>query len=393
MSASQSKKKLTVLQVIPAMRSGGAELGCLQVAEALAAAGHRALVISEGGRMVDDLVRVGAEHITASVATKNPARIWLNARMLARLIAREHVDVVHARSRAPAWSAWLAAKRAGIPFVTTYHSGYTEASALKRAYNAVMVKGARVIAVSQWIADLIASRYGTPRAKIAVIHRVVDLERFDPAAVSEERRAALRRAWGVASDTPIILLPGRVTRRKGHDVLLRAAALIKDDLAFTIVCAGDDQAGSSYRAEMDRLVAQLGLADRVEFVGHVTDMPAAYALATASVSAATSPEGFQRAMLESQAMGVPVAVSDEGPGVEVVRAAARCGEGEATGFNFASGDAQALAAALRTILSMSDAERRAMGARGRAWVASAYGRDTLTRATLALYQDVVREAG
>lgn len=373
------------------MRSGGAELGCLQVAEALIAAGHRALVISEGGRMVDDLVRAGAEHITAPMATKNPVRLWANARMLARLIAREQVDVIHARSRAPAWSAWLASKRARIPFVTTYHSGYREANALKRAYNSVMVKGARVIAVSQWIADLIASRYGTPRSRIVVIHRVVDLERFDPAAVSEARKEALRRAWGVDGNAPIILLPGRVTRRKGHDVLLRAAAHIKDELGFTVVCAGDDQAGSSYRAEMDRLLAQLGLEDRVKFVGHVTDMPAAYALAAVSVSAATSPEGFQRAMLESQAMGVPVAVSDEGPGVEVVRAAPRCAADETTGFNFPSGDTQGLAAALRTLLTMPEAARRAMGARGQAWVAGAYGRDTLTRATLALYQDVVRE--
>lgn len=389
----RADKRLTVLQIIPAMRSGGAELGCLQVAEALVEAGHRALVISEGGRMVDDLARVGAEHITASMATKNPWRMRANARLLAGLIRREKIDLLHARSRAPAWSAWAAAGQVGVPFLTTYHSGYSERNALKRLYNSVMVKGARVIAVSDWIADLIASRYGTPRSRIAVIHRVVDTERFDAVRVSEDRKAALRQAWGLSGDAPVILLTGRVTRRKGHDVLARAAARLKDEVPFICICAGDDQAGTSYRAEMDRLIATLGLGDGFRFVGHVDDMPAAYALASVSVSAATAPEGFQRAMLESQAMGVPVAVSDEGPGVEVVRAPPRVREKEATGYNFGSGDAAALARALRALLTMPDAERRAMGRRGRDWVRGTYSRETLTRATLALYQDVVRERG
>ena len=346
------ESRFTVLQVIPRMRSGGAELGCLQVAVALADAGHRALVVSEGGRMVGALEAAGARHIALPLSSKNPLRMRFNTRALCEIIRRENVDVVHARGRAPAWSALSAARSTGIPFVATYHSEYSERGRIKNLYNSVLVGGGeKVIAVSDHMGALIRARYGTEPRRIAVIHRAYDPVRFNPAAVTASRLAALRELLGVKPGERIVLLAGRITRRKAQADLVAAMGVLKERGidGFTCVFAGEIEK-KDYMAEIEAKVRELGLETRVRFPGNVADMAAAYLLADVSLNISES-EGLPRVALESQAMGVPVIISDTGPGREVALTAPDVAPHAATGLRVPFGEPQALARALGDLLA------------------------------------------
>ncbi|HRN83471.1 MAG TPA: glycosyltransferase family 4 protein [Hyphomicrobium sp.] len=387
------ENRFTVLQIIPRMRAGGAELGCLQVAEALVAAGHRALVASEGGRMVDALEAAGATHITLPLASKNPFVMWQNSKRLADIIRSERVDIIHARSRAPAWSALRAARVTGIRFVTTYHSEYSERGRIKRFYNGVMARADRVVSVSDNMRGLIQSRYGLPLERIPVIHRAFDPARFDPAAVTPERLDAIRAAIGVRPDDLIVLLPGRITRRKAQAHLIEAAGILKERGIENFVCvfAGEVEK-QDYMAELDRRTRALGLTERVRFPGNVGDMAALYSLAAVSLNISEF-EGLPRVALEAQAMGVPVIVSDTGPGREVALTAPDVSPEAATGLRVPFAEPPALAEALAELLGWPEPQRAAMGARAAAHVRSRYTLERLTRGYLAVYQEVLGRKG
>ena len=382
------ERPLTVLQVIPRVNAGGAELGCVQVAEALVRAGHRAIVASQGGRFVGQLLSVGAEHITLPVATKNPFLMWLNSRRLADIIRREKVDIVHARSRAPAWSALWASRETGIGFITTYHSAYSERNQLKSQYNRIMVKGDKVIAVSDYMAELIRSRYHTPDERIAVIHRCIDPKQFDIEALTPERLLAARQACGVGPRDRIVLLAGRIARRKVQDHLIEAAALLRRTGIEDFVCVMAGEAEKpEFLSELKAQAERLGISDKVRFPGHINDMPAVNRLATVALNI-SSFEGLPRAALEAQAMGVPVIVSDTGPGREVARTMPDVPATEVTGLRVPFHAPLELAEALRTMLMMPEYERRAMGERGRLFVRGRYTLDRMTAQTLAVYDEV-----
>jgi glycosyltransferase involved in cell wall biosynthesis len=369
-----------ILQVLPALRSGGVERGTLEIAEAQIAAGFRAIVASAGGEMVPALEALGAKHITLPLTAKSPWAMWRNAAALAALARAEGVALIHARSRAPAWSALIAARRLGLPFVTTYHGAYNEGFPGKRLYNSVMARGDRVIAISHFIAELIRARHGVDEARLRVIPRGVDPRRFDPALVSAERLAALRAAWGVAEGQPIIMLPARVTRWKGQMVLVEAMAQLPGDALALLV--GDAAERPAFQAELQARIAGLGLQDRVRLVGHATDMPAALMLADVVVHASTDAEAFGRTVIEAQAMARPVIASDLGAPRETVA------EG-ITGWRTPPGDAAALAAALSRALAMTDSERAALGARARAAVLSGYTTAAMQAATIATYRELL----
>jgi len=205
---------LSILQVLPALESGGVERGTIEIAQAVSAAGGRALVASEGGRMVPQVERAGGRHVALPLATKNPLNIWLNGFRLSALIRREGVRLVHARSRAPAWSAWLAAQRSGTKFVTTWHGVYGEDFPGKRLYNSVMARGEKVIAISRFVADRLPS-LGVPPDRIRLIPRGVDTVLFDPAAVAGSRMHRLAQAWRLPPGARVVMLPARLTRWKG----------------------------------------------------------------------------------------------------------------------------------------------------------------------------------
>ena len=369
-----------ILQVLPALRSGGVERGTLEIAEAQIAAGFRAIVASAGGEMVPALEALGAKHITLPLTAKSPWAMWRNAAALAALARAEGVALIHARSRAPAWSALIAARRLGLPFVTTYHGAYNEGFPGKRLYNSVMARGDRVIAISHFIADLIRARHGVAESRLRVIPRGVDPRRFDPALVSPARLAALRAAWGVAEGQPIIMLPARVTRWKGQMVLVEAMAQLPGDALALLV--GDAAERPAFQAEVQARIAGLGLQDRVRLVGHATDMPAALMLADVVVHASTDAEAFGRTVIEAQAMARPVIASDLGAPRETVA------EG-ITGWRTPPGDAAALAAALSRALAMTDSERAALGARARAAVLSGYTTAAMQAATMATYRELL----
>ncbi|MEM9725389.1 MAG: glycosyltransferase family 4 protein [Pseudomonadota bacterium] len=386
-NATPDRRPLTILQLTPELNAGGVERGTLEIAQAVAAAGGRALVASAGGRLMGRLAGVGAEGVTLPLASKNPATLLLNARRLARLITREGVDIVHARSRAPAWSGLWAAERAGARFMTTYHGAYSESFPGKRAYNEVMARGDPVIAISHFIAELVMERHQTPPERLRVIPRGADLSVFNEARTTGARVAALANQWGVADDPrTVVLLPGRLTRWKGQTLFVEALALLKTRLgadAFQGVIVGGGAAEAPmgrFERELRAQIAAADLGDVVRLVGHCDDMPAAYQLSGYAVSASLEPEAFGRVAVEAQAMGVPVIAAAHGGALETVAA------GE-TGWVFEPGSAEALADALAEALEQSREARRTMGLAAEARVRRRFSTEAMQNATLAVYAE------
>ena len=369
-----------ILQVLPSLVSGGVERGTLEIAEALVGAGFRAFVASAGGPLVAPLEALGARHVALPLATKSPAGIWRNAGALAALVRAEGIALLHARSRAPAWSALIAARRTGARFVTTYHGTYNEGFPGKRLYNSVMARGERVIAISAFIAGIVRERHGVPADRLRVILRGIDERAFDPARVDPARLDALRSAWVLPEGRPVVMLPARITRWKGQGVLVEAMARLPGDALALLV--GDAGAKPAFRDELQARIAALGLQGRVRLVGHAADMPAALLLADVVVHASTDAEAFGRTVIEAQAMERAVVASDLGGPRETV-------EEGATGFRVPPGDPAALAAAIGRVLAMPPGERAALGARARAAVLARCTTARMAAATLDVYRELL----
>lgn len=373
----------TVLQVLPALVSGGVERGTVDVARALVEAGWRALVVSRGGPMVHEIERVGATHITLPVHSKNPLSWRSTYDRLVDLIRQESVDLVHARSRMPAWLAWRAARRNRVPFVTTFHQRPAAATALKRLYNSVMVKGDRVIAISHYVAERLVADYGLDPARLRVIQRGVDLGLFDPDRVSAERLVRLAERWRVPDGVPVVMLPARVTQWKGHGLLVDALARLERG-SFHCLMVGEDGGRHSVRAALEPKIARLGLTPHIHFVGRCDDMPAVYKMADVVVSASLDPEPFGRVMIEAQAMGRPIVATAHGGARETVL------PGE-TGWLVQPNDAAALADGIRAALSLDGAARDRMAALAVAHVRENFSRYQMCARTLAVYSELLDE--
>jgi glycosyltransferase involved in cell wall biosynthesis len=377
----------TVLQIIPRLDAGGAERTTIDVAAALSEAGARALVACEGGRLVSELQAKGGVWIPFPAGTKNPVLMALNVRRLAKIIRSEDVDIVHARSRAPAWVALGATRRTQTPFVTTYHGAYAGVSKLKLLYNSVMARGDVVIANSAYTAGLIANAYEFARERTAVIHRGSDLRGFSRAAVDRSRVQKIRTSWNVAPEERVILLAARLTAWKGQKVLIEAARLLAErgvtDVRY--ILAGDDQGRAGYVRELDAAIDKAGLTGVVVRVGHVADMPAALAASAALAVPSTEPEAFGRSAVEAQAMGTPVVVTNLGAVPETVLAPPAVAREQRTGWTIPPNDPQALADTLEAILSMGAAARDTLAERARAHVENAFGLEMMCGRTLEIY--------
>jgi len=388
-----AERRPTILQIIPELDTGGAELSAIEIAGAIVRGGGRALVLAEGGgRLAPRVEAAGGEVVPFRAATKNPLRLIWNAHLIRRMIAREGVDLVHARSRAPAWSAMIAARRAGVPFVTTYHGAYNEKTRLKRSYNAIMAKGDVVIANSGYTKRLIETRYGTPSERIRVIYRGVDGEKFDPAAVSEARKAALLAQWQAQPGATIVLQPARLTNWKGQSTVIEAARRLKAEGRLgqcLIVLAGDAQGREAYRQRLEREIQAAGLEGSVILPGHVDDVPAALALADLAIVASIEPEAFGRVATEAQAMGCPVIATDIGAPPETVASPPKFGPDAATGWLVPPGDADRLAAAMGEALSLDAAARTALRARSRDRALRHFGLEAMRLETLGVYDDLL----
>lgn len=374
-----------ILQVTPALNAGGVERTTLEIAAALARAGKTALVASAGGRLEGDLQAAGGELLRLPLDTKNPLTIWTNAARLVDAARARAVRLIHARSRAPGWSAYWAARRLELPFVTTYHGIYSAGFPLKRAYNAVMAKGDIVIANSKFTRAHVIVEHGLDPERVVAIPRGVDLAAFDPAAIGEARVQELRASW--RAHGLIVLLPARLTRWKGQTLAIEAAARIlrRRPGALTLVLAGDSQGRDAYVAELESRIAELGMQQDIILAGHVADMPAA--LKAAHIVLAPSvgrAEAFGRSAAEAQAMGLPVIAADLGGFTETIAS------GE-TGYLTPPGDVEALQAAMERMLDMGEDGRARMGAAAMARARRLYAVSALQEATLAVYDRLLGE--
>ena len=379
--------QVTILQVVPRLETGGSELTTIEIAEALTRAGATALVATEGGRMAKTVLQAGGEIIPMPVASKNPLTMLANARKLTRLIEARGVDLVHARSRAPAWSAFLAARWTKRPFVTTYHGAYTSPGPFKALYNSIMGRGDLVIANSLYTAGLIAGRQHVAEDRIRVIYRGLDSSVFDPLMVPPGPVNALRRRWGVTPETRIVLHAARISGIKGQRQTIQAASRLDQEGALKgccVILAGDAPRKAAYREELLDLIARNRLEDKVRLVGHCGDMPVAFLAADLALVPSLVAETFGRTSIEAQAMGCPVIVSDLGALPETIDGGDRF-----TGWCVPPGDTEALAACIKHALSLSPSERAEIGARGRARVVALFELSQMQAKTLAVYDELL----
>ena len=377
----------TILQVIPDLGAGGAERTTIEIAEALTAVGATALVVSRGGRLERDLAKAGGELIRMeNAASKSPFAIAANAAAITRIVRQRKVDLIHARSRAPAWSALWAARRTHRPFVTTYHGVYNRKSDLKRLYNSIMARGDVVIANSEFTAAHVRVEHPAAADRVIAIPRGVDIARFSPDAVSEERRQDLASLWKLDQGPKgvLILLPARLTGWKGQRDAIAAAALLDERgvQGWRMVFAGDAQGRESYEQGLKEQVLGYGLQDRISIVGHCSDMPAAFAIADIVIAPSREPEAFGRVAAEAGAMGRAVIGSDIGGQREVIV------QGE-TGLLITPGHVSALAEAITSLLDRGPEGRAALGAAAQLRIREKFTTSALQRATLAVYDSLI----
>lgn len=389
---SRARLAPVVLQVLPSLETGGGgvERATIDVAAAITVNGAPAFVASSGGHLVNELDRCGAKHITLPLASKNPLVMRHNVQRLVDIIELHGINIVHARSRAPAWSARAAARRTGCSFITTFHGAYNYGSGIagawKKRYNAVMADGDIVIANSHFIADHLRTRYSVGEDRLRIVPRGVDLNVFDPTKTTVARVVKLANRWNLPDDASVVMLPGRLTRWKGQSLIIEALALLKERVGsenFKVIglLVGSDQGRESYRAGLEQRIKSLGLAGQVQVLGHCPDMAAAYMLTDVVVSASTDPEAFGRVVAEAQAMGRPVVVADHGGAAEQVIASE-------TGWLFTPGNAKALAGALADALSIDADARARLADTAIRHVHNRYSKAGMCLATLDIYAEL-----
>lgn len=379
--ASSKKQTWTVMQLIPNLGAGGAEQTTIDMVQALVQAGHRAIVVSHGGHREREIEKHGGTHIKLPVHSKNPLTIWLNSLRLKHLIRKYKVNIVHARSRAPAWSAYLACQATSAHFITTCHAPFNIGNDWKRRYNSSIILAERVIANSHFVAEYLRSQYQIDNSIIRIIPRGIPIEWFDPNKVIAERMHKMAQDWRVPDGGRIVLLPGRLTRWKGQSVLIEAMSLVKDKNTYCILL-GDDQGRKEYRQELELQINALNLNTRVRVLDHVNDMAVAYMLADIVISASIEPEGFGRVVVEAQAMGRPVIATDIGGSRETIIP-------NQTGWLIPPDDPPMLAKAIDFVLSLTDEDRYNLAMTAIPHVRENFSKDRMTRLTLAVYQEVM----
>jgi len=374
---------MNILQVLPELNAGGVERTTIEVAQALSAAGHIPHVVCDGGRLEDELRAAGGVLHRLRVGSKNPMSLRSNTKALIEIIKTNKIDIVHARSRAPAWPAKAAAKATNTPFITTYHGIYNAKSGLKRRYNAVMAKGDIVIANSNFTKAHIIKEHGIDADNIVVIPRGVDMSVFDPKSVSAKGVKSIRQDWGVG-ECPVILLPGRLTRWKGQLIAVEALKLLGGEAVLVLL--GDAQGRDDYVAEIETKADALGIRDRVNLAGHSRSMPAALSAADVVISASTDPEAFGRVMAEAQAMQRLVVASDHGGAQETIIDGAG-------GYLVAPSDSEALAGGIAKVLALPKAKYTARAKTARKRIGEEYSAAALKSATLAVYERALKDGG
>ena len=372
---------MKILQVLPALEQGGSEWDAIELALALRERGIENGIVSTGGSLVARVVSAGVIHYELPVATKNMFKIIANAGRLARLVKTGGYDLVHVRSRAPAWSVRIAARLAGFPWVATYHGAYgTKPWWFKRWHNGTMLTGRKTICVSDFVKRHVEETYRPAPGQLVTISDGVDLEKFSPGAVTREMCARQRELLGFDAAMPLVVMVGRLTRQKGQMLLLDALARMRRrPLGALFVGRGS----AAFRQELQARARALPPEIKVVFIDESVNLPLAYAAADVAVSASSSrPEAFGRVVVEAQAMGTVVVATAHGGACETV-------EDGRTGFLVPPGDAEALAAKLDEVLGMSAEARDAMRAAAIRSVAEKFSSEITVRKTLALYREIL----
>jgi glycosyltransferase involved in cell wall biosynthesis len=341
-------QKPTILQVVPSLIAGGVERGTIDLTKHLINNGYRAIVISSGGPLVQNIIECGAEHIQLKVSSKNPFRIWRNISAIAKIIEDNDVKIVHARSRAPAWSSYYAAKRTNVKFITTFHGIYNFSTKLKKIYNSIMISGERIIAVSDFVKQHLVECYNADPSIIRVIHRGVDPEYFNKAHLTETSRKKFIDKYHVPNNTPVILLPARMTNWKGHMVLLEAISKIKD-LSFYCIIAGDLSKHPAFACRVNQKIIELKLQSKVQVFGPESDMMNLYGISDIVLSTSIEPEAFGRVVVEAQSMEKLVISTNIGGACETITDAVN-------GFHIIPNNPEDLANKLRHALSILGTE-------------------------------------
>ena len=376
-------KSYSVLQVLPHLNSGGLVSGAVEISEALQKTGMNSFVASAGGRREREITKAGGKVINFSLGSKNPIIMLLNVYKLSRIIKKYKINIIHARSRAPAWSAYFAAKKMGIPFVTTFHGTYSIQNKLKKKYNSIMVKSDRVIAISRFINNHILSNYNIDKDKIVTIHRGINIERFNYLKVADERLISLLNIFNIPEDSFVVLLPGRITRWKGHILLIEAIfKLQRSDIICLFV--GDSQGRNKYYAELEKILDKFKLKNNFRIIPNQSDMATIYKLADVVVSSSLDPEAFGRVIVEAQAMGRPTISANHGGGSEIIIDGL-------TGWLFKPGNANDLADKINKALSLSKDNRDKLAINAIKRAKLNFNNETMCAKTLQVYAELANK--
>ncbi|ADE39479.1 glycosyltransferase family 4 protein [Candidatus Puniceispirillum marinum] len=373
-----------IVQILPALGRGGVERGTIEMAQAIEKAGGRAVVISAGGPLERHIVRCGATHHTLPVNVKNPLKWGSIRRRLQKILQDEDADIVHVRSRAPAWIALPVAKTLRIPTVSTVHGRFQAHSIFKRIYNGKIIKVDHVIAISKYVKQLITSQFVGVEERMTVIHRGVDVDVFDPQAVNQTRIINFADSVALPEEMPVVMLPARPTLWKGHEILLDALALIKD-MPFICLFVGAADGKQAFIDRISRHGTDLGLEGRFRLSHAVDDMPAALMVADVVVMPSITPEPFGRISLEAQAMGRPVVAFDHGGAVESIK------HGQ-TGWLATPGDAESLADCIRQALELQGSNRQVLADKSRTHIERNFSTTRMCNETVKIYRRILQKS-
>tara|TARA_Y100000817_G_scaffold97883_1_gene76279 strand:+ start:1185 stop:2342 length:1158 start_codon:yes stop_codon:yes gene_type:complete len=380
--------KIKILQVIPKLGYGGAETGCFDLAHYLHEHNCKSYIVTSGGPLLKYINKKKVKILRLPVQSKNPILILLNSILLTLIIFFLNVDIVHARSRAPAWSCLIATKLTRRKFVTTFHGTYNFKSDLKKWYNSVMVRSDLIIAGSNFIFSHIKenySKYLSNKKKFLVIFRGINTDYFNPKKIKESDKNLLKKKWNITDEKKIILLPGRLTEWKGQEMFIEAISLLKKNLSeieFIAVILGSDQGRKIYKKKLIRLVEQHRLSGNVIFIDHLELMPIAYEISTVIVSSSIEPEAFGRVSVEAQSMEKPIVASNIGGSNETII-------NDKTGFLFKAGDSKNLSEKLKEVLNLSELTLNGIGAEGRKNIIAKFNVEKMCNTTYSEYKKLI----
>ena len=377
--------KINVLQVIPRLGYGGAETGCYDIAHYLAEQNFGSYIATSGGDLLKFVKKNKVKVFKFPVHSKNPLIIILNTIMLTCLILIKKINIVHARSRAPAWSCYFACLITNTIFVTTFHGTYNYKSKLKKFYNSIMLRSKLTIAGSNFIFGHINDNYSeylNKHKKLRVIFRGINVDYFNSKNISILKQEKLKREWSIDSNKFVILMPGRLTYWKGQEKFIEALNILVEDYNFTnfhAILLGSDQGRKVYSKKLFSLVERYSLSKKISFINHCEEMPLAYSLADVVVSASIEPEAFGRIAVESQSMGKPIIASNIGGSKETVL-------NKKTGFLYKHDDPRELAKCLNTVIQLNQEELKLMGNEGRKNVTKKFDVEVMCESNLREYK-------